>query len=74
MEDILGKGTVSKVEFVPFIYSLINKSRGKAGLQNHLKADNKGHASEKGTVTSVESEGRFRRRWNLGSALRGCVA
>lgn len=68
MEDIIGKATVSKVEFVPFTHGLINKSRGKAGLQNNLKAYNKWHASEKGMVPSVESGGRFRARWKLGSA------
>lgn len=67
-KDIIEKATVSKVEFVPFTHGPIHKSRGKAGLQNNLKADNKWHASEKGMVPSVESGGRFRGRWNLGSA------
>ena len=78
--DIVGKGTMSKMGFVPFKHGLIIKSRENASLQNDLRADNKWNvSSEKGKVTSLEGRKEefrrvFQKAVEFGLGFKRCVA
>ena len=74
-QQTLGKGTISKMGFVPLKQGLMIKSREDASLQRDLRAGTMGNGSSekrKSTVLKVkESSGESFRRQNSSWSLKG---